>query len=145
MPLFLKNERIRYGYKDSLFPKNKKYENISHARRLSYPQENILAILKSEMSEIFREGKLDPKALRQTLGEEVVISEEEEYYGLNWAGKSECFRKIQETTTNTLIPAPEESVNFDEEERQSSLGFSNEEGKSIRRLFLMRKQRVWFL
>lgn len=80
------------------------------------PQEEKLALLKEQFPEIFKDGKIDSKALRQTVGEEVIINEGEERYGLNWAGKSECFRKIQETTTNTLTPAPEESVNFDESE-----------------------------
>jgi len=32
---------------------------------------------------------------------------------LNWAGKSDAFRILQSPTTATLIPAREESVNFD--------------------------------
>lgn len=75
------------------------------------PQEDLLELLKSRCPEVFTEGKIDPKKLRQTLGEEV--SEEGERYGLSWAGKSDCFRHIQEPTTATLNPVKEESVNFD--------------------------------
>jgi adenine-specific DNA-methyltransferase len=35
---------------------------------------------------------------------------------LNWAGKSEAFKVLQMPTTKTLIPAKDESVNFDETE-----------------------------
>ncbi len=75
------------------------------------PQQELLELLKTRCPEIFTEGKIDNKKLRQTLGEE--ISEEGERYGLSWAGKSDCFRHIQEPTTATLKPVKEESVNFD--------------------------------
>ncbi|MBF0563601.1 MAG: site-specific DNA-methyltransferase, partial [Nitrospirae bacterium] len=65
------------------------------------------------MPEIFSEGKIDTKKLKATLGDEYVMTDQERY-GLIWAGKNDCFRKIQETTTNTLKPCRDESVNFDE-------------------------------
>ena len=75
------------------------------------PQAEFLELLKSKCPEAFTEGKIDPKKLRQTLGEEV--SEEDERYGLSWAGKSDCFRHIQEPTTATLKPIKKESIDFD--------------------------------
>ena len=78
------------------------------------PQEEILELLKSQCPEVFTEGKIDPNKLRRTLGEEV--SEENERYGLSWAGKSECFRHIQDPTTATLKPLRKESVDFDNTE-----------------------------
>lgn len=75
------------------------------------PQAGLLAKLMAEMPEIFSEGKIDPQKLRATLGEEVFTDNER--YGLTWNGKTECFKKIQETTTNTLRPCGEESVDFD--------------------------------
>ena len=77
-------------------------------------QEAILELLKQNASEIFSEDKIDVKQLRATLGEEVLADTER--YGLNWAGKMDCFRTIQETTTNTLKPVREESVDFDNTE-----------------------------
>ncbi len=42
------------------------------------------------------------------------IQERRERYGLSWAGKSDCFRQIQEPLTGkTLIPCRDESINFD--------------------------------
>ena len=78
------------------------------------PQAELLELLKSKCPEAFTEGKIDPKKLRQTLGEEV--SEEGERYGLSWAGKSDCFRHIQEPTTATLKPIKKESIDFDKTE-----------------------------
>jgi adenine-specific DNA-methyltransferase len=73
-------------------------------------QEEILNFLKSDLPEIFSEGKIDCKKLKLTLGEEVDDSNER--YGLSWAGKSNCFRVIQEQTTATLKPDKDESVDF---------------------------------
>jgi adenine-specific DNA-methyltransferase len=73
-------------------------------------QEEILNFLKSDLPEVFSEGKIDCKKLKQTLGEEVDDSNE--HYGLSWAGKSNCFKVIQEQTTATLKPAKDESVDF---------------------------------
>ncbi|MFA5829312.1 MAG: site-specific DNA-methyltransferase [Candidatus Gracilibacteria bacterium] len=80
----------------------------------SNPQAKLLAKLMQEMPEIFSEGKIDSKKLKATLGEDVITDQER--YGLTWAGKAECFKKIQETTTNTLKPCRAESVDFDKTE-----------------------------
>ena len=77
-------------------------------------QEELLKKLQKEMPEIFSEGKIDFSKFKATLGEDIIAGEER--YGLNWAGKSDCFRQIQEKTTNTLKPCREESVDFDNTE-----------------------------
>ncbi len=77
-------------------------------------QEAILDLFKQHAPEVFSENKIDIKQLRATLGEEVLADAER--YGLNWAGKMDCFRTIQETTTNTIKPVREESVDFDNTE-----------------------------
>ncbi|NLD48499.1 MAG: site-specific DNA-methyltransferase [Clostridiaceae bacterium] len=66
------------------------------------------------MPEIFSEGKVDWERLKVTLGEDINFSKER--YVLNWAGKSDAFRVLQAPSTRTLIPAKEESINFDETE-----------------------------
>jgi len=72
------------------------------------------ALLESAMPEVFTEGKVDCERLKAALGEEMAKGDER--YVLNWAGKSDAFRVLQTTTTATLVPAREESVNFDETE-----------------------------
>ncbi|MBP3455363.1 MAG: site-specific DNA-methyltransferase [Alistipes sp.] len=63
------------------------------------------------MPEIFDEGKIDWEKLRAVLGENVNIADER--YRLNWAGKSDAFRVMQEPSAATLVPCSEESVDFD--------------------------------
>lgn len=60
--------------------------------------------------EVVREGKVDFEALKATLGEDIELGEK---YGLSWKGKSGVFAKIQEKTTSTLHPQPDESVDWD--------------------------------
>ncbi|WP_066638626.1 site-specific DNA-methyltransferase [Desulfolucanica intricata] len=70
--------------------------------------------LRDLLPEAFREGKIDFKALKQVLGEEVDTGRER--YGLTWAGKSEAIKNIQTPSVGTLVPVPGESVNFDTSE-----------------------------
>ena len=75
------------------------------------PKENHLEILRSLMPEIFDEGKIDWEKLRAVLGEDVNFADER--YRLNWAGKSDAFRVMQEPSLSTLVPCRDESVDFD--------------------------------
>lgn len=78
------------------------------------PQQIKLKELKQVFPEVFAEGKVDWEKLKATLGEDINFSNER--YVLNWAGKSEAFKVLQSPTTKTLIPAKDESVNFDDTE-----------------------------
>jgi adenine-specific DNA-methyltransferase len=78
------------------------------------PNEILLSQLKELMPQAFNEGKLDKEKLLVSLGENIDISNER--YVLNWAGKSDCFRVLQSPSSRTLVPAKEESINFDETE-----------------------------
>ncbi|NMC35217.1 MAG: site-specific DNA-methyltransferase [Veillonellaceae bacterium] len=78
------------------------------------PHQELIELLRQKAPMIFTEDRIDPDKLKQTFGESVNIDNER--YGLNWAGKSDCFRHIQEPTTATLKPVREESVDFDNTE-----------------------------
>ena len=67
--------------------------------------------LKEIIPEAFTENKIDWEKLKAALGEDIEFKNER--YVLNWAGKSDAFRVLQSPTTATLVPAREESVNFD--------------------------------
>lgn len=68
--------------------------------------------LRKLFPEVFTEGgKVDFDRLKATLGE--IVDTGPERYGMNWPGKSECFRTIQAPSRATLRPCREESVNFD--------------------------------
>ncbi|KQC13920.1 MAG: hypothetical protein APR63_06985 [Desulfuromonas sp. SDB] len=70
--------------------------------------------LRQLFPEIFTEDKIDFKKLKLTLGESIEAGKER--YGMNWPGKADCFRIIQNPSIGTLKPCPEESVNFDNTE-----------------------------
>jgi adenine-specific DNA-methyltransferase len=74
----------------------------------------VLAQLREIAPHVFTEGGVDPDKLKALLGENIVPKDER--YGLNWAGKSEAFRNVQIPSVGTLLPQPEESVNFDTSE-----------------------------
>ena len=68
--------------------------------------------LKQLFPETVTEGKIDWEKLQATLGKENIEFRNERYV-LNWAGKSDAFNVLQQSTTATLKPVPEESINFD--------------------------------
>ncbi len=76
------------------------------------PLEDILSCLKQHAPEAFVEDEIDPKKLQKSLGD--LVDSGEERYGINWAGKTDCFREIQQTTSKTLKPNRKESEKFDE-------------------------------
>ena len=62
--------------------------------------------------EVRTEGeKVDFNRLKLALGESVDAGKER--YGLTWPGKADCFKAIQTPSLGTLLPVPEESVNWD--------------------------------
>ena len=75
------------------------------------PQKERLEALRLLMPEVFDEGYIDWEKLKATLGENVNFANER--YVLNWAGKSEAFRGMQQPSRATLVPCREESVDFD--------------------------------
>ena len=68
--------------------------------------------LKQLFPEAFTEGKVDWEKLQATLGKENIEFSNERYV-LNWAGKTEAFKVLQQSTTATLKPVLNESINFD--------------------------------
>ncbi|MDO5050770.1 MAG: site-specific DNA-methyltransferase, partial [Moraxella equi] len=69
-----------------------------------------LTKLRQILPEIFSEHALDLEKLKTLLGDHLAQNER---YGLNWVGKSTAYQALQCPTSNTLIPCPAESVDFD--------------------------------
>lgn len=69
--------------------------------------------LKTIFAEAFGEGGVDFDTLRQLLGDAGVIDEGEEKYGLNWHGKKKARQIALTPSTGTLLPCPEESVDWE--------------------------------
>jgi len=74
-------------------------------------KQTLLQKLRELFPELFAESQLDWEKLKAAFGDYINFANER--YVLNWAGKSDAFRVLQQPTTATLKPAPEESVNFD--------------------------------
>jgi adenine-specific DNA-methyltransferase len=67
--------------------------------------------LKNLFPEAFTEGNIDFDTLKQLLGG--AVEEREEKYGLNWHGKRRARQLALTPSTGTLLPCPEESLDWD--------------------------------
>jgi adenine-specific DNA-methyltransferase len=76
--------------------------------------EDLIAQLQAIVPAAFSEGKLDVEKLKTLIGEESVNKGER--YELNWPGKADAYKVLQRPTTETLVPNPEDSINWDETE-----------------------------
>lgn len=77
--------------------------------------ENILESRRQEILRIFPEvhtesGEINFDALRKSLGD--FVKDEPESFGMTWPGKAESVRAIQRQSVSTLLPVPDESVNW---------------------------------
>jgi len=76
-------------------------------------KEEQLQKLKCLFPEVFTEGlNVDWEKLRLTLGDD-TIDPGKERYGMNWPGKVDCFKTIQQPSIGTLNPSRDESLEFD--------------------------------
>ena len=75
------------------------------------PRDDRLAAIREAFPETVREDKIDFEALRRSLGD--WIEQGPERFGLTWPGKAACMRVIQEPSIGTLVPMPDESVDWD--------------------------------
>jgi adenine-specific DNA-methyltransferase len=67
--------------------------------------------LKALFPEAFTEGKVDFEVLKGLLG--AAVDERDEKFGLNWHGKRRARQIALTPSTGTLLPCPEESVDWD--------------------------------
>jgi adenine-specific DNA-methyltransferase len=78
------------------------------------PAADLLAQLRTAAPQVFSEGRVDFERLRAALGGHVETGAER--YGLTWAGKADAFRNVRAPSVGTLLPMPEDSVNWDQTE-----------------------------
>jgi adenine-specific DNA-methyltransferase len=67
--------------------------------------------LKALFPDAFAEGKIDFEVLKGLLG--AAVDERDEKYGLNWHGKRRARQIALTPSAGTLLPCPEESVDWD--------------------------------
>ena len=103
-------------------------------------QENIQR-LKELFPEIVTEGKIDFNVLQEVLGNE--LEQGEEYYRFTWAGKVEARREAHKTSTGTLRPCKEESVNWDTTENLYIEGDNLEVLKSLQKSYANKVKMIY--
>lgn len=92
-------------------PKIKKIlSNDPDTKSADIVAENIES-LKTLFPDAFEEGKIDFDVLRQLLGG--AVDKKDEKYGLNWHGKRKARQLALTPSTGTLLPCPDESVDWD--------------------------------
>lgn len=69
--------------------------------------------MKELFPDAFSEGGANFDILRQLLGDVSVLDEGEEKYGLNWHGKKKARQIALTPSSGTLLPCPDESVDWD--------------------------------
>jgi len=105
--------------------------------------EEQLRKLKELFPEAFTEGlSVDWDKLRLTLGQSIDVGKER--YGMNWPGKADCFKTIQQPSIATLIPARDESVDFDKTENLFIEGDNLEVLKLLQKSYLGKIKFMYF-
>ena len=107
--------------------------------KLDLASHDISEEKKQELLHLFPEiltegGIIDFDKLKLVLGETIDIGRER--YGMNWPGKAECFKTIQSPSMGTLLPASEESVDFDTTENLIVEGDNLETLKLLQKAYL---------
>lgn len=74
-------------------------------------REELKRALGQAFPEVFAEGSIDFDQLKRILGEWVEPGKER--FGLNWPGKAECMKVIQQPSVATLKPVKAQSLDFD--------------------------------
>jgi adenine-specific DNA-methyltransferase len=69
--------------------------------------------MKDLFPDAFSEGSVNFDNLRQLLGDAKVLDEGDEKYGLNWHGKKKARQIALTPSPGTLLPCPDESVDWD--------------------------------
>jgi adenine-specific DNA-methyltransferase len=70
-----------------------------------------LEALRTLMPQVFTEGRIDPEKLQAALGD--LADDRPERYTFSWAGKRDAIRLLQVPSRATLLPARDESLDFD--------------------------------
>jgi adenine-specific DNA-methyltransferase len=84
--------------------------NAPESKSADLVANNVEALL-ALFPEAFVEGKIDFEVLKQLLGG--TVDESSEKYGLNWYGKRRARQIALTPSTGTLLPCPDESVDWE--------------------------------
>ena len=110
---------------------------------------NSLDLTAEKLQELLRifpevrteDGKIDFDRLKLALGETVDVGKER--YGMNWPGKADCFQVIQTPSTGTLLPCPDESIDFESSENLIIEGDNLEVLKLLQKSYLGKVKMIY--
>lgn len=85
---------------------------LSSMNMAAEKRDELKRALAQSFPEVVADGVIDFDQLKRVLGEWVEPTKER--YGLNWPGKAECLKIIQQASVATLTPVREHSVEFDD-------------------------------
>jgi adenine-specific DNA-methyltransferase len=97
--------------------------------------------LAQAFPEVFADGTIDFDQFKRVLGDWVDPGRER--FGLNWPGKAECMKIIQQPSVATLNPARKESVNFDETENMFIEGDNLEALKLLQKAYFGKVKMIY--
>lgn len=100
-----------------------------------------IARLKALFPAIVTDGKVDFDVLRDLLGD--AVEEGEERYGLNWKGKRKARAFALTPSLATLLPAPEDSIDWDSTRNIVIEGDNLETLKLLRRSYAGRVKLIY--
>ena len=119
---------------------------MAHSEKLDLKSMDVIDAQREKLRLLFPEaftesGKIDFERLKLTLGEDVDVGRER--YGMNWPGKADCFKTIQRASVATLLPARDESVNFDTTENLIIEGDNLEVLKLLQKAYLGKVKMIY--
>lgn len=114
--------------------------------KLDLTSHNLPADKTAELLRLFPEirtegDKIDFDKLKLVLGETIEVGKER--YGINWPGKVDCFKNIQSPSTGTLLPVPDQSMNFDTTENLIIEGDNLEVLKLLQKAYLGKVKMIY--
>ncbi len=114
--------------------------------KLDLRSHDIAADKRHELLRLFPEvrteaGMIDFDRLKLALGEAVDVGKER--YGMTWPGKADCFKAIQTPSMGTLLPRPDESVNWDTTENLIIEGDNLEVLKLLQKSYLGKVKMIY--
>lgn len=119
---------------------------MTEPEKLDLTSHNLPEDKKQELLRLFPEirtegGKIDFDKLKLVLGETIDVGRER--YGMTWPGKADVFKTIQTPSMGTLLPAPDESVNFDTTENLIIEGDNLEVLKLLQKSYLGKVKMIY--
>ena len=119
---------------------------MTNPEPLDLTSHNIPADKTAELLRLFPEirtegEQIDFDKLKLVLGGTIDVGRE--HYGMTWPGKAECFKTIQSPSMGTLLPVPDESVEFDTTENLIIEGDNLEVLKLLQKAYLGKVKMIY--